>query len=295
MSKVGIHIIEPAGTPDRAALSRNIVDLERRGFRVRYTATPSFSAWSYASGSATDRCHALHGALCNDEIEYVVAARGGYGASDLLPLLDWDRLSKSKPKCLVGLSDVTALQLALYSRLGWRGLHAVMPGGSLWVPGESSTEQLVSLLEQGPPWREKLPLQAVTPGNPKYSIEGILLGGCLAVLTNLIGTPYQLTSWDGYILFIEDTHENPGRLMRFWNQWIQCGALDGLAALVVGQLVGIEDRGKVLDQFAARSPCPVFSCDQFGHQKPSFAVGQGAQAHITGNDLHWEIDEFQAN
>jgi muramoyltetrapeptide carboxypeptidase LdcA involved in peptidoglycan recycling len=83
--------------------------------------------------------------------------------------------------------------------------------------------------------------------------------------------------------------------MRFWNQWIQCGALDGLAALVVGQLVGIEDRGEVLDQFAARGPCPVFSCNQFGHEKPSFAVGQGAQAHITGNELHWEIDEFKAN
>ncbi len=105
MGKVGIHIIEPAGTPDRAALSRNIVDLERRGFRVRHTATPSFSAWSYASGSATDRYHALHDALCNDDIEYVVAARGGYGASDLLPLVDWDRLSKAKPKCLVGLSS----------------------------------------------------------------------------------------------------------------------------------------------------------------------------------------------
>ena len=145
MSKVGIHIIEPAGTPDRAALSRNIVDLERRGFRVRHAATPSFSAWSYASGSATDRYHALHDALCNDDIEYVVAARGGYGASDLLPLVDWDRLSQAKPKCLIGLSDVTALQLVLYSRLGWRGLHAVMPGGSLWIPGESSMA--------GPGWR----------------------------------------------------------------------------------------------------------------------------------------------
>jgi muramoyltetrapeptide carboxypeptidase len=123
-------------------------------------------------------------------------------------------------------------------------------------------------------------------------VEGTLLGGCLSVLTGLIGTPYAPSSWEGSILFIEDINENPGRLMRFWTQWAQSGALAGLRALVVGQLAGVSDRDEVLSQFVRRSAVPVYSCELFGHQAPSFALGQGARARISDSELQWEIDRF---
>lgn len=292
MANVRIHVVEPAGTPDRELLSENIRDLEQRGFEVRHTPISPEPGWDYASGPAHDRCTALTDALSDDECDFVIAARGGYGATDLLPLIEWDRLRNAVPKCLVGLSDITALQIAFHDRLGWRGLHAVMPGGKLWRPGSTHTEHLLGLLAQGPPWNETLSVEPVTSGYGLPVVEGTLLGGCLSVLTGLIGTPYLPTAWDGVILFIEDINENPGRLMRFWNQWQQNGALRGLRAVVVGQLVGISERREVLAQFARRSPCPVYACDVFGHQAPSFAVGQGARARIAEGKLHWAIEQI---
>jgi len=293
MRKVKISIIEPAGAPDRVALAKNIQDLEQRAFHVRHTPTSPESGWTYASGPAQHRCAALSDALGDKDSDYVIAARGGYGASDLLPLLDWDQLAAMHPKCLIGLSDITALQVALYARLGWRGLHAVMPGGSLWHPGTWHTEHLLDLLGRGLPWHESLAVEPVGTKATERPVEGVLLGGCLAVLTSLIGTPYLPVSWKGIILFIEDTNENPGRLMRYWNQWQQCGVLNGLHAVLVGQLTGISERADVLAQFARRSPCPVYSCELFGHQTPSFAIGQGAHARIAGDKLHWEIDQLR--
>lgn len=248
--------------------------------------------WPFASGSAKARCDALSAALSDDGCDYVIAARGGYGASDLLPLLDWNALKSTRPKCLVGLSDITALQIAIHDRLGWSSLHAVMPGGVLWKPGSSYTEHLIGLLTRGPPWKESLPVAPVVSRGPQDAIEGTLLGGCLAVLTGLIGTPCSPSAWQKTILFIEDVNENPGRLMRFWSQWQQCGALSGLLALVVGQLAGVSERRKVLQQFAERTPCPVYSCEQFGHEAPSYAVGQGALARIEDGALRWEIDRI---
>jgi muramoyltetrapeptide carboxypeptidase len=287
-----IRIIEPAGRPDRATLERNIADLERRGFTVQYTATTPDPDWAYASGTVTARCLALEQALFDEHCEYIVAARGGYGCSDLLPLLDWERLHTVSPKCVVGLSDICALHVALFTRLGWRGLHAVMPGGSLWQTGSAHTEHLLTLLGNGLPWKETLAVRLAGEDSTAQAVEGVLLGGCLAVLTNLIGTPYLPHSLAGSILFIEDINENPGRLLRFWNQWTQCGLLEGLSAVLVGQLQGVSEREEVLAQLAQRTPCPVYATELFGHQPPSFAIGQGASARIGGDTLHWEIDEL---
>ncbi len=292
MHSVRLIVIEPAGTPDRDLLAKNIKDLEQREFTVLHTPMRPETGWVYASGPAADRYKALSDALSDDASDFVLAARGGYGASDLLPLMDWDHLRTLRPKCLIGLSDITALQAALFTRLGWRGLHAVMPGGSLWCPGSDHTEHLLGLLGHGLPWREALPIEAVTADGEKRSVEGTLLGGCLAVLTSLIGTSYLPPSLDGIILFIEDTNENPGRLMRFWNQWEQSGTLAGLRAIVIGQLIGASERHEILTQFARRSPCPVYASDLFGHESPSYALGQGARARIADGKLHWAIDQI---
>jgi len=284
-----VRIIELASKPDRKVLERNLGDLRRRGFGVEHTAVTEDPDWAWASGSIKTRHQALEQALYDENCRYIVAARGGYGCSDLLPLLDWERLHTVSPKCLIGLSDICALQAAFYSQLGWRSLHAVMPGGPLWQPGSTHTEHLLILLEDGLPWEESITIQPCSTTTSDRPIEGVLLGGCLAVLTNLIGTPYLPSSLAGFILFIEDTNENPGRLLRFWNQWLQSGLLCGLKAVLVGQLEGVTEREKVLTQLAVRSPCPIYSTELFGHRAPSFSIGQGAPAYIDGSTLHWRI------
>ena len=55
-------------------------------------------------------------------VDALWCVRGGYGASRLLPLLDWD-LIRANPKALVGYSDITALHMALHTQAGLVSFH----------------------------------------------------------------------------------------------------------------------------------------------------------------------------
>ncbi len=287
-----IRIIEPAGKPDPVALARNIQWLEQQGFRILYDALTCDENWPYNGGPMQARADALTNALCEQESDYVLAARGGYGASDVLPLLDWTKLGNTKPKYLMGLSDITAIQSALYCKLGWRSLHTTMPGGNLWKPDCDDVKQLTGFLYSGLPWHGEIQLG---PGHATDNIDGMLFGGCFAVLTSLIGTPYFPNTLAGNILFLEDVNESPGRLMRFWNQWQQSGITRGIKALVLGHFSGLDKddnddaREKILAEFQRRCDYSVLSTGQFGHCRPSFALGIGAIARVEKSCLSWEM------
>jgi len=288
-----IRIVEPAGRPNAKALANNIQWLKQQGFHILYDPITCDENWPYNGGPMQLRADALNNALCEKESDYVLAARGGHGASDVLPLLEWGELAAGKPKYLIGLSDITAIQSALYTKLGWRSLHTTMPGGSLWDTHCDDVNQLTRLLHSGLPWCGEIQLD---PGQLSSKIEGTLFGGCLAVLTALIGTPYFPKTLDGAILFLEDINESPGRLMRFWNQWQQSGMTQGLRAIVLGHFAGIDKsnpddaRSRTIAEFRHRCDCPVLSTNQFGHCSPSFALGIGAIGRIESYCLSWEMN-----
>jgi muramoyltetrapeptide carboxypeptidase len=146
-----------------------------------------------------------------------------------------------------------------------------------------------------------LRLQATVAGSlalkawsPTQEVSGILFGGCFTVLTNLIGTPYLPSSLAGHIVFFEDTDENPARLMRAFNQWLQSGLLNNAKALIIGSLRNLGEKiadcaPYVYEHFANRAgpSLPVFSTADFGHSSPNFPLMVGAHATIKGNQLKW--------
>ena len=74
---------------------------------------PNMSDWDFHAGSISERTKILNQILLDDDLDVLVAVRGGYGASDLLPYLEWDLLRKAKHKIVVGYSDISALHSAL--------------------------------------------------------------------------------------------------------------------------------------------------------------------------------------
>ena len=297
--KQTLRIIRPSSREQKDILSSRLPMLEQRGFKVLYEDLDLDDSWAYTSGTAESRSKALIAALTEPESDIVVCARGGYGASDLLPLIPWSKLKLVSPKLLVGFSDISALHCGLYAQLGWPSLHAPMPATVLWDPSTPETSlDLQALFTNLQQWQRgstsgSLPLTTVG-GTPPHSLTGKLFGGCFTVLTNLIGTPFFPKSLAGHILFIEDTDEHPARLMRAFNQWLQSDALIGASALVIGHLrnlgQNIPDCAEfVLRQFAQRSPIPVFHTPLFGHTSPNYPLMLGATAQITEGRLTWQI------
>lgn len=285
-----IRIIRPASREREDLLPDKIIELKDHGFKVLYDDRPE-TQWPYIASSKENRAQDLLKALTEKDSDIILCARGGYGASDLLPLIPWDDLKDTPEKLLIGFSDISAIHSALYTKLGWRSLHGPMPATSLWDHKKPDIKALLNILSQKP---ETIEL-SLTPLTQYNDLSGILFGGCFSVLTNLIGTPYFPKSLDGHILFLEDVGEHPARIMRYLNQWIQSGALRGVRGIVLGHFrnlgEGIEDDSiMLLEEFAKRAQLPTWSTKGFGHLSPNMPLMIGKEAQINNDVLSWNFN-----
>ena len=167
-----------------------------------------------------------------------------------------------------------------------------MPSSQLWrLNGDEDVNQLVGLLRQE---RQGVSLPIRLSHGAKQPIDGWLFGGCFVILTALIGTAYFPTDLSGAVLFWEDIDENPGRLMRAFNQWEQSGALRDVKAIVLGNFVKCDPRdpNSTCDAFfhelTRRTPIPLFKSDAFGHVSPNYPLRLGAPARLDSSALIWQ-------
>jgi muramoyltetrapeptide carboxypeptidase len=285
--KSTIRIIFPSSIPRENILAQRVKELEAQGFKVLGDHPPPYPAWPYASQSIEWRSKALMDALLEDESQILLCARGGYGASDLLPHLDWQRLKTAKPKILVGFSDISALHAAFYTFLNWKSIHGPMPLTSQWSIEKQDVKQLLAMLKSGCK-DGSIDLDQGFPANDAH-INGKLFGGCLAVLTNLIGTPY-FPAFDDTILFLEDIAENPGKIVRYLNQWVQSRSLRGVRAIVLGTFKDLGyDKGVpgLATELRKRIPLPFFVTTKLGHDGNNFPLLNGASCSINNLQLTW--------
>ncbi len=283
-----IAVIRPAGREKSDLLESKLEQMRHRGHRVEVLNHPAEPNWSYHSGSIEDRFRTFWAGLSDPNIDILWSSRGGYGASDLLGRLDWSKLREMSPKTLVGFSDICVLHAAFLKMLGWKGLHAPMPGTDLW--GDLSQDdicQTFDFLEGRTTKIEHRLLHASAK-----EIRGTLFGGCLTVLTGLIGTRYFPSTLAGHILFFEDIGENPGRILRNLRQWEQSGALHQVHAMILGkfrdcQLDSPELRQNLADRIQSNFGIQVMLSDGFGHVQPNYPLGVGYEAVIHNDRLLW--------
>jgi muramoyltetrapeptide carboxypeptidase len=282
-----IRLVEPSSREVSGLMGQRIYELEQAGFTIRHEPMPVEWRWPVTSASATLRAETLAHALLDPDVEFVLCARGGHGASDLLPLLPWEALRHTRPKTLVGFSDITALHTALYTQLGWTGIHGPVPATRTWPQGrEAILDLMLGEIHAG-----QIAVQPLGPVE-KNVVKGWLFGGNLAVLGNLIGTPYFPSSLEGAILFLEDVGESPGRILRIWNQFLQSQVLTGIQAVVVGTLTempGSISALEVKQEMARRMPqTPFYSSSDFGHIPKNLPLWIQATAEIQNSTLVWQ-------
>ena len=124
-----IAVVAPAGPiKQREALEQGIASLKKMGFRVPDNER-IFESSRYLAGNDSDRADELMRAFENPSVQAIIAVRGGYGCSRLIPLLDEKRL-RSHPKIFMGFSDLTTLHLFFRRRFGWITFHGPMAASS---------------------------------------------------------------------------------------------------------------------------------------------------------------------
>jgi muramoyltetrapeptide carboxypeptidase len=218
-----IALIAPSGPFDVEAFDKGVARL-RRHYTVDYR--PDITAkQGYLAGSDARRVQELQAALEDPHVEAIMAARGGYGSTRILPLLAAERVRLHAP-LLVGFSDITALH-ALWAHAGVGSIHGSMVA-SLGTCSEEQFVRFRAALEGHFPARYA-GLETITAG----TAQGSLLGGNLAVLSALLGTP-AFPPLEGAVLFLEDIAERPYRVDRMLTTWRSAGAFRGVRAVVLG-------------------------------------------------------------
>lgn len=235
------------------------------------------------SGTVDERTDDFRNALYTPEVKAILCSRGGYGTVHLLDRLadDVDR----NPKWIIGFSDISALHALCVSR-GIMSLHAPMCKHLTAEPADDRCTQYLRqiLFGQIPEYHEKL-----HPLNRQGEGRGMLVGGNLAVLCGLIGTPYDIFR-PGSVLFIEDIAEAPYKIERMLYQLKLAGRLASLSGLIVGRFTEYtENEGlggtlyELIYRLVEEYDYPVCFDFPVGHVSDNLPLIEGAEVLFSVN------------
>ncbi|MCC6070879.1 muramoyltetrapeptide carboxypeptidase [Massilia sp. GCM10020059] len=291
-SKPGIGIVAPSGcTLDDAAIARGIQMLEARG-HVVHNYFDTARAFQRFGGTDEARLAQLQAAACDPDVEVVMALRGQYGLTRLLPRIDFETMAASG-KIFVGFSDFTAFQMGLMAKTGAKSY-----AGPMFYPDFGAAEPDGYTLDDfwrclaGPTHR----IEVAAPGNPSVEASGTIWGGNLAMVMSVLGTSYFPKIDDG-ILFFEDVNEHPYRIERMLLQLLQAGVIERQKAIVLGDFssygITAADNGYnfdvMVDYLRGVMPVPVLTGLPFGHGRTRVTIPFGAHARLVSNDAGFTL------
>ncbi len=233
-SKVGL--IAPGSFISREELQESIKNLESFELKPLYSDRILLKN-GYFAGTDEQRAADLNEMFARKDVSAIVCARGGYGCTRILPLLDYN-LIKNNPKILMGYSDITSLLFGIFKKTGLVCFHGPV-GTSTY--NEFSIKNFENVVIN--------PQQKFTMFNPEipekndelYQVNiirsgkarGKLIGGNLSVAVSLIGTPYDI-DYENKIVFFEEVGEEPYRIDRMLTQLLQAGKLSKAAGIALG-------------------------------------------------------------
>ncbi|MBP1608118.1 MAG: LD-carboxypeptidase [Acidobacteria bacterium] len=282
-----IGIIAPAGPiASQEALAAGIATLERMGFRVFWNER-ILQSYRYFAGRDVDRAEELMRFFEDPGIQGIIALRGGYGCSRLIPLLEERRL---RPHCKVfmGFSDLTTLHLFFRRRFGWVTFYGPMAATpALGYIGIAEQNHLQSLWTD-PAYMPDLRFPGLESWKPGIA-EGRVVGGCLSLITASLGTIYEIRT-EGKILFLEDLGEPPYRIDRMLNHLHLAGKLNSIAGVILGSFIDCETepatcslKETFMDIFD-RLQIPVLANFPCGHGQVNWAIPLGTRIRLDATD-----------
>lgn len=274
-----IAIVSPSGPVDSALVYAAADTLRGQGYRVDIFPSALGKCGQYAASDSA-RLADLSAALTDSTVRAILCSRGGYGAVHLLDSLSALPL-ECDPKWLIGFSDISALHALLASR-SIASIHGNMCKHIALGPDDEDNATFLAMLRGYRPAYEFAPDSLNRCGQA----SGRLLGGNLAVIAELINTPYDVIQ-PGTILFIEDVEEPIYKIERIMYQLRLSGVLPRLGGLIVGQFTGYrpndsyETMERMIADMTAPYTYPVAFNVPIGHVDHNVPVIQSAEVTLT--------------
>lgn len=232
-------IVSPAGSVvSNDDISEAVKSVKRLGLKPKLGENLG-ARWGYLGGRDTERLTDLHNAFKDPSVKVIIPIRGGYGTSRLLPMLDFDLIHRH-PKVFVGFSDNTSLIVTMNQFAGlvtFYGPNALFD----WTPYTEENWRKVLMNSQPagqlrPPTTEKNDsAKSIVPGKA----NGRLIGGNLSLLTQTLGTEWEIDTRDK-ILFFEDVNESAYRIDRMLTHLWLARKLQVARGFAIGHMTNIK-------------------------------------------------------
>jgi muramoyltetrapeptide carboxypeptidase len=226
-----VAVVSPASAAKPELVERGVAGLRAFGYEPIVMPHALARGPMYYAGSAEERVADLHAAFVDTTVDGVICTRGGWGSAELLPLLNRE-LMRENPKVFVGYSDHTSLHVWFWNECGMRTFYAPMVAAD-WSRDDGVDERTWRAAVEGVRrWSvgEADGLKVLRSGRA----EGRLLGGCLSILAEGLGTPWALRFDEPCVLFLEDVGAKPYQ----WDRMLQHLRYAGLMENVVGVVLG---------------------------------------------------------
>jgi len=287
---------------NRSDLLRGVEWWQERGYQVKL-ADGIEARDNYVAGDPKGRARDLEAMFADPEVDVVQCLTGGFGSMQLVPHLDFDLIAEH-PKALLGYSDITALHVALRQRAGlatFYGPHLMTMG---WKEASGFTRtRLLEVLRSG--GAGPLPRD---PDDPYVRplrggrATGPLAGGCLWLLLQTMGTPWEV-ELEGAILFFEDVEAPPWYVDGMLTQLGQAGKLAGVVGVVIGDMDKCDwterrpewprtkSLEQVLEEHLEPLGVPVLYQLPLGHAKHLATLPLGVTATLDADGRSLTIDQ----
>ena len=226
-----IAFCSPAGAVKAVYVEEAVEALGKQGWEA-IIMPHALGKNGHYSGTADERFDDLEKAFTDPDVRAIICSRGGYGAVHLLERLARLPLEET-PKWLIGFSDISALHALLTSR-GIASIHAPMAKALADHGGDNADNRALLDFLAGEGLEYSLD---PSPMNRPGDATGLLVGGNLSVISDLVGTPFDVIK-PRRILFIEDVNEPIYKIERMLYQLRLSGVLADLAGLIVGKFSG---------------------------------------------------------
>lgn len=288
-----IDVISPASCPKSTKkYHQGCKYLEELGFQVRQ-GEHVLDKRKYLAGEDADRFKDLKSAF-ESPSKAIINSRGGYGCARLIRPMD-DLTVPADPKVFMGYSDITAIHSYLMSRWNWVSYYGPMVAvefGSDDFEGSYTDRYFRQFLFENPdeflvPDLPYIDMEGMLPGEG----EGQLVGGCLALVLDTLGTHYEMDFQDK-ILFLEEVREWPYQFDRALMTLAISGVFDKVKGVVIGEIMQEEESlnevplKDIAYEILKPYNIPLIVNAPFGHGDDKVIFPVGVRAHIDGNNAN---------
>ena len=235
-----------------------------------------YHSFNQFAGTDKERLESIQLFLDDPEIKAIICARGGYGTTRIIDLINFTKFLDS-PKWICGYSDITALHNHL-NNMGFATLHCSMP----LLFNRDSSESINSIGRVLFGENHKIEA-AANSFNRLGEATGQIVGGNLTMLINTLGTRSELDTREK-ILFIEDIDEYLYHIDRMMVQLKRLGKLKNLRGLIVGHFHDMKDNKipfgqnaeEIIREHIKEYSFPVSFNFPVGHREENIAIPVGS-------------------